>query len=461
MRNYILLIISIFIFSNFSAKAQSESVCEDIASKSIQWLNTDNSEKLFIRYSKTVADQISAKATASIWTQLESQYGEFVKVDTLIKSTVNGSLIIDQLLAFSKGGLKYRLSFDANNSISGIFFIPYRRARAVTTQSNKFVEKQVMFVSDGIDFPAMFCFPKNQKSKAVVILVHGSGPNDMDQTIGPNKIFKQLANKLAEHGIASLRYDKRSYLAQQGRLNTKLKTDINHIVVNDAVAAAKFVHGIDSLSNLPRIIVGHSLGAHMAPEIARQSGSVNAIVMLAANARPLEDLILEQYKYLFGRGGLTSVEKKEIKSVKKKVKKVKKLDKYIAKGKMPELPLTNDTVFWNSMNHYDALLTAKKLQKPILIMQGGRDYQVTMTDFNLWTQNFKSSISHDQTFIEYSTLNHLFIKGTSKSYPDEYNHKGEVSDNMVKDMADWIKSIWGGNSMEPKLKRGITHNRKG
>lgn len=461
MRNYILLIISIFIFFNFSAEAQSESVCEDIAIKSVQWLNNDKSEKLFIRYSKTVADQISAEATAGIWKQLEGQYGEFIKVDTLIKSTANGSFIIDQLLAFSQGGLKYRLSFDANNSISGIFFIPYRRANPVNEQSKYFDEKQVAFVNDGIEFPAMFCSPKNQKAKAVVIFVHGSGPNDMDETIGPNKIFKQIANKLAEFGIASLRYDKRTYLVQQGRIKMDFNTDINNIVVNDAVAAAEFVHNIDSLSNLPRIIVGHSLGAHMAPEIARRSGSVNAIVMLAANARPLEDLILEQYKYLYGRGGYTKVEKKEIKSMNKKVKKVKKLDKYIAKGKVPELPLTNDTAFWKSLNNYNVLLTARNLQKPILIMQGGRDYQVTMTDFNLWVENFKNSVSHDQTFIEYSNLNHLFIKGNSKSYPEEYNHKADVSENMIKDMADWINNIWGGNSMEPKLKRGVNHKRQG
>ena len=125
------------------------------------------------------------------------------------------------------------------------------------------------------------------------------------------------------------------------------------------------------------------------------------------------------------------------------------------------MPLTNDTAFWKSLNHYDALLTARNLQKPILIMQGGRDYQVSMTDFNLWIQNFKSSISHDQTFIEYSNLNHLFIKGNDKSYPDEYNQKDEVSDNMIKDMADWINSIWDANSIEPKLKRGVTHKRQG
>jgi len=441
--------------------AQTDSVCIDIASKSVVWLNTDNVENLCLKYDKAVAAKLSAKTTSYIWKQIESQYGDFVEVDTLVVSASEGSLIVDQVLEFKDNYLKYRLSFDSENKISGIFFIPYRTAAAALESTKIFEETKCSFINDGIEFPSILCTPKKQKSKAVVILVHGSGPNDMDETIGPNKIFKQIANKLAKQGIASLRYDKRSYLAQQAKLDGKLLTDINHIVVSDAIAAAKFAYSIDSLEYLPRIIVGHSLGAYLAPRIALLSANVDAVVMLAANARPLEDLILEQYKYLLAPDGYTKAEKKEIKAIKKKVKNVKKLEKYIARGKTVELPLTNDPVFWQSLNEYNPLSTISKLQMPILIMQGGRDYQVSREDFRIWHSNVVNSINMDQTFVFYSSLNHLFIKGNSPSYPQEYNKKGEVSEVMIRDMADWIKSIWDSNYSEPKLKRKVTHLRKG
>lgn len=460
MRLNRLIPLIIFLFGFTNINAQSDSVCIDIATKSVEWLNTNNAESLCLRYDKAVAAKLSASTTASIWNQIEAQFGEFVEVDTLVTNTANGNFIVDQVLEFENNYLKYRLSFNANNEIAGIFFTPYRTAKAAAESTKVYKETKCSFVNDEIEFPAILCTPKQQKSKAVVILVHGSGPNDMDETIGPNKIFKQIANKLAKYGIASLRYDKRSFLAQQGNIG-KINTDINSIVVSDAVAAAKFMHSIDSLENLPRIIVGHSLGAFMAPKIGLESANVDAIVMLAANARPLEDLIIEQYKYLYAQDGISKEEKKEIKAMKKKVKNVKKLEKYVAKGKVVELPLTNDTAFWLSLNNYKPLKTISNLQMPILIMQGGRDYQVSMDDFRIWHSNVRNSINKDQTFVYYSGLNHLFIKGNTKSYPSEYNKKAEVSENMIRDLSDWIKSIWNNNYSEPKLKRGITHYRKG
>ena len=445
-----------------SIKAQSDSICINKAKQSLNWLNNNESVKLYNEFDKTVAAKISAEETATIWKQIISQVGDFVEVDTLITNTSSGNLIVDQVLKFEKTYLKYRLSFDDDNKISGIFFIPYKTAQAAAESTKTFDEIKCSFVNEGIEFPAIYCTPKNQKTQAVVILVHGSGPNDMDETIGPNKIFKQIANKLASYGIASLRYDKRSYFAQQGMVDEAIKTDINSIVVSDAIAAANYISRVDSLEYLPRILVGHSLGGYMAPQIAMQSSSIDAIVMLAANARPLEDLIIEQYRYLYARDGMTKVEKKAICKMKRKVKNVKKLEKYVARGKTVELPLVNDVDFWLSLNKYDPLTTINNLQMPILIIQGRRDYQVSeKEDFLLWKSNSKQSISKDKSFLLYYGLNHLFIKGNGNSYPEEYNKKGNVSDNMIKDMADWIKSIWNKKYNEPKLQRNIVHLRHG
>ncbi len=59
--------------------------------------------------------------------------------------------------------------------------------------------------------PATLTLPSGEGHFPAVLLVAGSGPNDRDETIGPNKPFRDLAQGLAAADIASLRYDKRTH----------------------------------------------------------------------------------------------------------------------------------------------------------------------------------------------------------------------------------------------------------
>ena len=61
-----------------------------------------------------------------------------------------------------------------------------------------------------LNCPVTLTLPVGKKKAPVVILVHGSGPQDRDETVGPNKPFRDLAWGLAERGIATVRYDKRT-----------------------------------------------------------------------------------------------------------------------------------------------------------------------------------------------------------------------------------------------------------
>jgi fermentation-respiration switch protein FrsA (DUF1100 family) len=80
---------------------------------------------------------------------------------------------------------------------------------------------------------------------------------------------------------------------------------------------------------------------------------------------------------------------------------------------------------------------AKKMKQPILVLQGERDYQVTMTDFNLWKQHLSSNPKNQ--FISYPNLNHLFMNGAGKSMPSEYDKQGNVEEKVILDIATWIK----------------------
>jgi uncharacterized protein len=87
----------------------------------------------------------------------------------------------------------------------------------------------------------------------------------------------------------------------------------------------------------------------------------------------------------------------------------------------------------------DPPAAAAQVKQPMLVLQGERDYQVTMEEFSRW----KSALADrtDVSFHSYAILNHLFVAGTGKSVPAEYNTAGHVSEAIVRDIATWIMAL--------------------
>jgi fermentation-respiration switch protein FrsA (DUF1100 family) len=92
--------------------------------------------------------------------------------------------------------------------------------------------------------------------------------------------------------------------------------------------------------------------------------------------------------------------------------------------------------YWLDLRAYDPLKTAAKLKIPILVLQGGRDYQVTPSNFQAWSD----ALSNDKnvTLRTYPDLDHLFIHGTGASKPTDYARLGHVSLEVVEDIATFI-----------------------
>jgi fermentation-respiration switch protein FrsA (DUF1100 family) len=77
------------------------------------------------------------------------------------------------------------------------------------------------------------------------------------------------------------------------------------------------------------------------------------------------------------------------------------------------------------------------LKTPLLILQGERDYQVTMDNFAAWKKGLAGR--PNVTLKTYPKLNHLFIEGEGKSTPADYEKPGHVSEAVIADIAGWIK----------------------
>jgi len=277
--------------------------------------------------------------------------------------------------------------------------------------------------------------PKGDGSVPGVVLVHGSGPSDMDESIGPNKPFRDLAWGLASRGVAVLRYDKRTAACDVDLASLTMDEKIT----NDALAALSVLREHERVRAGDTVVVGHSIGGMVTPRIASRDDSLAGAAMLAANARPLAALYPDQYQYLVSLDGtVTGAERDRLESVRTAVERVRSLD--IDEGEVV-LGL-GGRPFWRSVQRYDQVAVAKRLDLPLFVLQGGRDYQVrSERDFQRWKDALSGQ--EDVRFQSYPDLNHLFMSGSGKPSPTEYFRSNKVAKTVVEDLATWVHSVTG------------------
>jgi alpha-beta hydrolase superfamily lysophospholipase len=264
---------------------------------------------------------------------------------------------------------------------------------------------------------------------------------DKEGTTGNSKIYRDLAWGLATQGIAVFRYDKRSFThgsrlfmeTYQGKTYTPQDE-----VINDVLDAIKLMSTNSHVDPSQIYIVGHSQGGMLAPEIAKQSGKLAGVIMLAANARPLQEMILEQMSYLYDGQSLSYKEYEKVQRLKHQAEfaKKKKLD---PKTPTDSLPFNVSAAYWNYLNAYDQVKVFTRLTLPVMVLQGERDYQVNMTDYNLWMKAAEKRKGKTM-FKSYPKLNHLFIAGEGRSVPAEYQIQGNMNEEVILDIANWIKN---------------------
>lgn len=296
-----------------------------------------------------------------------------------------------------------------------------------------FEEKEFILQSGDFKLPGILTFPNCLTEYSIAVFIHGSGPNDRDETIGPNKPFRNLAHGLARYNIASLRYDKRTFVYGAKSTVEGQNIDIRQEVLEDAKSAIRFsseLNGVDKI-----FVLGHSLGGMLAPKIAAENAKVDGIIIMAGNARPLEQLILEQYNYLLSQDGLSESDKNILDELQIQVDNLNEL-KRNPNDTSINLPLGLPATYWRSLMEYNQVEEIQSIDQRILVLQGERDYQVTMEDFNLWKDALKEN--DKVIFKSYPKLNHLFLEGEGPSYPKEYQTEGSIPDYVIQDISDWI-----------------------
>lgn len=289
------------------------------------------------------------------------------------------------------------------------------------------------------------CLPSDKDEHAgtpqfpCVVFLAGSGPCDRDSTVGENKPLKDLALGLACHGIASIRFDKVTHTYPKAFRNRKNMTVTNEYVEHtvDAILQAQ---------NHPNIlpcrvfVLGHSLGAVVAPLIAAMDAAVTGCIVMAGPAEPVYRCLIRQLRYIQSLSGPESAYlDKRIEEAQSQAD-LADSDRLTSSTTANLLPFGIGPSYWLDYRKFKPISTLRSLQKPVLIVQGGRDYQVTVQDdYEKW-----HSALHEKPNVQfrlYERLNHLFIPGDGPSTPLEYSVPGNMDEQVIIDLANWVLGV--------------------
>lgn len=286
--------------------------------------------------------------------------------------------------------------------------------------------------------PATLALPTGTGPFPAVVLVHGSGPNDRNETQGPNRPFQDLAWGLASQGIAVLRYDKRT-LIHRDKVIALPNLTVKDETIDDALAAVALLRGTPDIDPNRIFVLGHSLGGTLVPRIAlADKRGIAGFIIFAGATRPLEDEWVRQYEYIYGlHGQITSKQQAEIDDYKRQAARVKQLTTADAARNNKELLLYIPPSYWLDMRGYFPPTAALKLKQPLLILQGERDYNVTMDAFRDWQDALAKRT--DVSFKSYPKLDHLFLEGEGPASDADYARPGNIPKYVVDDIAEWIK----------------------
>jgi hypothetical protein len=343
--------------------------------------------------------------------------------------------IVDFAARFGEQPLKLRIVVDTAQRVSGFRLLPatpppYEPPSYADTTALE--ELEVTIGAAPWQVGGTLTVPKGVAAPPVVVLVHGSGAHDRDEAIGASRPFRDLAWGLATKGVAVLRYDKRSWV--HGARMPQESITVEEEVIADALAALELVRKQPGVDGQRVYLLGHSLGGTLGPEIAVRDSGLAGLVLLAGTPRPLPDVVIDQLAHLDSLPANAAPEARaQIGSLRAAMERVQR----------HEAPAGDPVMGAPASYWYDLMARPvddflPRLRAPVLVLQGGRDYQVTRKDYDLWERALEGRMNAQFRF--YPDLSHLFIEGTGTATPQEYmTGRGHVAAQVIDDIAAFVK----------------------
>ncbi|GAA4023408.1 alpha/beta hydrolase [Allokutzneria multivorans] len=374
----------------------------------------------------------------------ESQFpvlGPVVTIGNPVSEPAEGDLVrVSVPVTCERGGLTVEVSVDGDGKLHDLVLAPPAAPWAPPRYASprKFTEHEVTVGSGALAVPGTMTVPRRRGPHPGVVLLT-AGPFDRDLTTGPNKPFKDLAWGLASRGVAVLRFDKVNHV------HAKVAAEPGFTMVDEyvphAVAAVRLLQRQPGVDPERVFVLGHSGGGKAAPRVAAAEESVAGLVILAGDTVPLPRAILRVARYLAELDAGPAMDA-AVESFARQAALVEDPG-LSAATPAAELLFGLPASYWLDLRDYDPVATAARLEKPMLILQGGRDYQVTVADDLV---RWQAGLAHrpDVVIRVHESDDHLFFAGSGASTPADYVSPQHVDPAVVADIASWLAPRhWG------------------
>lgn len=415
-----------------------------MAKSALEALRQGDPQIVIDQLEDTVREQVTAEQLQAAWDQQILSLGALQSVTEALEQA-QGDQTVVQLLCQHENGVQYLIcAYDSNGKLVAFYFQPAEDL----TEKNSWIlpdgvtEKTVKIgAGTPLEVSGTITLPAGDGPFPAVVLVHGSGSLDQDETIGANKPFRDLAYGLAARGIGVIRYDKAPYAHPEAFTGTDYTVDDEY--TGTVLAALQTLRENANVSNV--YVLGHSEGGMLTPYLIEQSnGEFAGGIIMAGTPRKLWEVSLDQNMAL-----LETMPEEQRAAYREQLEQERARAIALDQGQYDAQARENMTIFGipaeylYQLDQIDPAALAKQVNVPLLILQGESDFQVSVEkDFEAW----KSAIGAENEIVSYRSyegLNHLFLesKGDNMGTIAEYNEPGHIPAMVLDDIMVWIQTL--------------------
>jgi dienelactone hydrolase len=423
-----------------AGNAEPTAACRANAQAALAAFTHGDYDQAVKHFAPNIAANVTPGKLKDGWIHIQGVAGDFRQLGALQSRTLDGHSLLDADMDFSRMPMAALVDCDAQDRITTFRIVPANMlpsasSQAATPTSATGIATTLNVTSPYGPLPGTLVLPKGKGPFPAVLLVGGSGNHDRDETLGPNKPFRDLADGLAAAGIASLRVEKRTHVYAPQAVVSNFTLDDE--VTDDALTALKQLAAQPGVDPNRVFVLGHSLGAFMAPRIGQRDPQLAGVIMMAAPTRFDIDLLIRQTRRLAQMQGASA---DQLNAQLGPLIKARDALTHADAAHPPAGDFFNAPAsYWLSARDYDPVATAKHLNEPMLILQGAADFQVfPPEEFAGW----QAAFAHDPRvkLVEYPGLSHLFMPASNPPSPKDYFQPAHMDPRVIRDIADWIKA---------------------
>ena len=413
---------------------QSGTVVET-ATEFVEKLGNERFEQAYGRIAPDAQAQVAVGELEQIWLGYTAVGGEFHEVAETAETVASGFDAVDVTMAFERSKHELQVLVTDEFDVAGITFNDsYERPGCVDRDA--ITEQEATLESGECSLEGTVTFPTDADPDSVpsVVLVHDSGPADRNLGSVATRAFTDLAEGLATGGVATFRYDKRTYACPQ-EIEPEDHT-LDAAIVADALLAVDELRSVEAVDDDSVVVAGLGVGGLAVPRIVDRDGDLAGGVAMGAPARPFHDVVLAHLEHQATVGShdwpaMTNTYEKQAGEIDR-----------VRDGDYDEDDVLLDFsgAFWEGLAEYDALEAAREIDEPLYFLQGERDFQVSLEDdFGVWQSELDDR--SETNFDSYDGLNHLFMPVEGPGVAFEYRVRNNVDSQVVDDLTDWIETV--------------------